>query len=174
MQSRILPALLPAECPERLRWNIHGPRRDKLKVRSNCPFVELRILPPVENRPGVERGIERPYGRHMKIARCRPGGKKFNVTGLAGHGSTGPGLMVSQTGGAASSAQLAFALSMSAGVVLPRLVVLLGQAIPSFPVWRRKRRSRRYRPEQPTPNLRRSNSPRPSPGRPTGLVYRAR
>src|ERR1700691_4886356 len=91
VQSRILPALLPAECPERLRWNIHGPRRDKLKVRSNSPFVELRILPPVENRPGVERGIERPYGRHMKIARCRPGGKKVQRDGIGGTRIDGPG-----------------------------------------------------------------------------------
>ena len=44
-----------------------------------------------------------------------PPGKKFNVVGSAGHGSTGPGLMVSQTGGAASFAQFAFALPSSPG-----------------------------------------------------------
>src|ERR1700733_9569641 len=70
------------------------------------------------------------------ISRCAvsPHGKKFSVVGLAGHGSTGPGLMVSQTGGAASLAQFVFALPRSAGKVPPGFAVLRGKAIPSFPV----------------------------------------
>src|SRR5580698_11047245 len=62
-----------------------------------------------------------------------PHGKKFNVCGLAGQGSTGPGLMVSQTGGAASFAQFVLGLARSARVVPPRFAVLMGYPIPSFP-----------------------------------------
>lgn len=55
-----------------------------------------------------------------------PKGKKFNLVGWVGHGSTGPGLIVSQAGGAANFAQFAFGLARSAGVVSPRFVVLIG------------------------------------------------
>src|SRR5271165_4199489 len=41
--------------------------------------------------------------------------------------------MVSQTGGAASFAQFVLGFARSASVVPPRLVVLIGYAIPSFP-----------------------------------------
>src|ERR1700759_1138244 len=62
-----------------------------------------------------------------------PQGKKLRVRGSAGQGSTGPGLMVSHTGGAASLAQFAFGFARRATVVPPRFAVLMGYAIPSFP-----------------------------------------
>src|SRR5271169_2872846 len=63
-----------------------------------------------------------------------PQGRKSNVCAFFGQGSTGPGLMVSQTGGAANFAQFAGALARSLRVVPPRPAVWIGYAIPSFPV----------------------------------------
>jgi hypothetical protein len=63
-----------------------------------------------------------------------PHGKKFNVEDWPGRDQPDPGLMVSQTGGAASFAQFAFGLARSASVVPPGFAVLIGYAIPSFPV----------------------------------------
>src|SRR6516165_4604225 len=63
-----------------------------------------------------------------------PHGKKFKVRGSVGQGSTGPGLIVNQTGGAASFMQFVFGFARSLSVVPPRLPDLIGYAIPSFPV----------------------------------------
>src|SRR5450631_3791442 len=53
------------------------------------------------------------------ICRVLPQGRKLSVVGSCGHGSTGPGDAVSQTGGLTSFAQFALALAKSEGIVFP-------------------------------------------------------
>src|SRR4051794_2962868 len=53
--------------------------------------------------------------------------------GSSGHGYTGPGLIVSHTGGAASFPQFDLGFARSSTVVPPKLAVLIGYAMPSFP-----------------------------------------
>ena len=72
--------------------------------RADRPLVKLRVFAPDEDRPGVEDRVEELHRRHVKVRAVAPG-KEVQRLGSVGQGSTFPGLMVSQVGGAASFAQ---------------------------------------------------------------------